>query len=176
MHPCPPWAETRVFSGHRASRGARSEALRRSSADSDGPVGGAILLHHDSRRDRGDGASGPARCTFRTFRSAHESRARRTAEGGGGGIVNRAHRSSRATWILFMMHDLHCRYPATRINHYRICAMNFYIAADNISDRKYRWHKRLKDVEKIYHFACEKCFTFYCRDIDFLYSFKIYKR
>jgi len=36
--------------------GPRSEALRRSSADSDGPVGGAILLHHDSRRDRGDGA------------------------------------------------------------------------------------------------------------------------
>lgn len=74
MHPCPPWAETRVFSGHGASRGARSEALRRFSADSDGPVGGAILLHHDSRRDRGDVASGPARCTFRTFRSAHESR------------------------------------------------------------------------------------------------------
>lgn len=55
MHPCPPRAEGRVFSGHRGGRGASSEALRRSSADSDDPVGGAILLHHDSRRDRGDG-------------------------------------------------------------------------------------------------------------------------
>jgi len=119
--------------------GPRSEALRRSSADSDGPVGGAILLHHDSRRDRGDGASGTARCTFRTFRSAHESRAEK--RGGEGGILNQAHRLSRATWILFMMHDLHCRYPASRINRYRICAMNFYIAADNILENTCIEHK-----------------------------------
>lgn len=107
MHPCPPRAEGRIFSGHRGGRAAPSEALRRSSADSDGPVGGAILLHHDSRRDRGDG--GPARCTFRTFRSARESRTERRGKKGAR-ESSRARRPSRATWILFTMHDLHCRY------------------------------------------------------------------
>lgn len=142
MHPCPPWAETCVFSGHCASHRARSEALRRSSVDSDGPVGGAILLHHDSWRDRGDGASGPARCTFRTFRSARESLA-----GKGGRILNRAHRSSRTTWILFMMHDLHCWYPATRINRYRVCAINVYIV--DILGGKYDWAQMIERRENL---------------------------
>lgn len=122
MHPCPPWAETRVFSGHRASRGARSEALRRSSVDSDSPVGGAILLHHDSRWDRGDGASGPARCTFRTFRSAHESRARGGREG------NCEPGTSSITSDLNIIHDARFTLSVSRdSNRYRICAMNFYM-------------------------------------------------
>lgn len=50
----------------------RSEVLRRSWADNDGPVGGVILLHHDSRRSTATVQQRTLQ--FQNFRSARESR------------------------------------------------------------------------------------------------------
>lgn len=148
MHPCPPWAETRVFSGHRRQA-----------------VGPEVRHYGDPRQIATARWVALFYCiTIPGGTAAMVHRARRVAlselsealmnlgqKGRGGGVLNRAHRPSRATWILFMIHDLHCRYPATRMNRYRICAMNFYIATDNILENMvtsigYKW---LKDLENL---------------------------
>ena len=115
-----------------------------------------ITILGGTAASRRDGASSRGTLHFQNFQKRSWISGKK-----GEGVLNRAHRSSRMTWILFMTHDLHCWYPATRINRY-LC---FHIAADNILDKKHDckyWERMIEGQMKFITF--ENCLTFYWKD------------
>lgn len=144
MHPCPPWAETRVFSGHR------------------GQAVGPEVRHYGDPRQIATARwvalfycitipDGTAETVHRARRVALSELSEALMNLGQEERGDSQPGTSFITSDLNIIHDLHCRYPATQMNRYRICAMNFYIAADNILENMVTsiGHKLLEDVENL---------------------------